>query len=200
MSVCLNYFLCYKNITANRTLFALSQACFRTSFRNGGDYLFLVLGAKVSRAYITSIIGVFVSMSICSYRFLSCNNFVTNRAMLAFCESCFGTGRLYRFINCLGVRQFCYVLGYSRNLDIANGTIDNFIIASKSVALCGNLILPYSFGRSMNSELINLASFKLCVAKYTFLMLRALYLARSFDICNPFARSVVFLGDFLFFS
>ena len=84
MSVCFHCFLRYKNVTADRALFAHGQSRFGTGRGNGGDYLFLMLGAEVYFTYIASIIVVLVGMPVGLYDLLRYKHLVTNRAMLTF--------------------------------------------------------------------------------------------------------------------
>ena len=91
-------------------------------------------------------------------------------------------------------------LGYfflnSRKLNLAYGAVNDLVVRADLGASRVNFVFYTRTSRSMSSELIYLTRFKHFVALGTFLMLCALCLARSFGICNPTTRDMVFLGYF----
>ena len=111
MVVCRNVFLFNKDFSAIRAMLTFGKTAFGTggSYRLVGYFIMSLCGSKLFIAHSTNLCILAVclctgSVSLGRYGSLRYKDFVTNRAMLTFGKTAFGTGGSYRLVNYLCMR------------------------------------------------------------------------------------------------
>ena len=117
MTKSINNLLCYKYFFTDRALLPLGQAGGGTGRSNGRNGLLAMVGAEVSVADVTSIVGIFIGMSCRRNSNLCHKHSRADRAVAAGGQAGFSTGRSDRRIGHRGVpcrRDNCLCHKHSR--------------------------------------------------------------------------------------
>ena len=116
MTVSLNDFLLYKDLSTLGTLATVGQAGFRTSrgFSCDNSCVDMSTLSVTNKSANVTVFVVFVVVGVCDHRnfCLSKKYCVTYGAVLSFGKACFGTSRSNGFVNYFGVAVSFYIVIY----------------------------------------------------------------------------------------
>ena len=139
MTKCCNRFLCLENLATDRAFLTFGKTGLLAGRLLGGNNLLGMICAEICITCITDIIlGVFVGVTKCGNGFLCYNDFATNRAVLTFSKSNFGTSGCLCLVN-----YFSMTLCRSK-FSITNGTnlcVKTICLITCSMTKCGNSFL-----------------------------------------------------------
>ena len=188
MAKCKNNFLCYKNLTAIRTLLAcgdtISGTCSILCLADSNLIFVKTFNITNIITIVTRLVTIIiVSMSVSRNSLLCKESFTTYGALLTVSKTCFGTGgslACYGFFlmtKCIN----CY--GLSGKLCITYRTVNYVVIRACVYAIRSNVVLYYCL-RSLVTKLINCygLSGSLCITYRTvnYVVIRAcVYAIRS---------------------